>query len=84
MHKFRTRREFYGWLKSFFMISTPFNNISGRKCNSFSLLPTEKVLERDKFMSPDEARDFGLIDRVLSHPPSMGKNSLNDAEKSDD
>ena len=24
-------------------------------------------------MSPDEAKDFGLIDRVLSHPPSMEK-----------
>lgn len=30
---------------------------------------TEKALERDKFMSPEEAKDFGLIDRVLSHPP---------------
>jgi len=29
----------------------------------------EKGLERDKFMSPEEAKDFGLIDRVLSHPP---------------
>ncbi|KAL9950979.1 hypothetical protein ACROYT_G043563, partial [Oculina patagonica] len=31
----------------------------------------EKALERDKFMSPEEAKDFGLIDRVLSHPPPM-------------
>lgn len=31
---------------------------------------SEKGLERDKFMSPEEAKDFGLIDRVLSHPPS--------------
>ena len=30
---------------------------------------SEKGLERDKFMSPEEAKDFGLIDRVLSHPP---------------
>jgi len=35
----------------------------------------EKALERDKFMSPDEARDFGLIDRVLSHPPPMDNTS---------
>ena len=30
---------------------------------------SEKALERDKFMSPEEAKEFGLIDRVLSHPP---------------
>lgn len=26
----------------------------------------EKVMERDYFMSPDEAVSFGLIDRVIS------------------
>ena len=35
----------------------------------FLLRTSEKGLERDKFMSPEEAKDFGLIDRVLSHPP---------------
>ncbi|XP_022798193.1 uncharacterized protein LOC111336376 [Stylophora pistillata] len=34
-----------------------------------SLDEIEKALERDKFMSPEEAKEFGLIDRVLSHPP---------------
>ena len=29
-------------------------------------------------MSPDEAKDFGLIDRVLSHPPSMDKTTSSD------
>lgn len=29
-------------------------------------------------MSPDEARDFGLVDRVLSHPPSMDNTSTSD------
>ena len=27
----------------------------------------EEVTERDKFMSPDEAKDFGIIDNVLSN-----------------
>ncbi|XP_026760834.2 ATP-dependent Clp protease proteolytic subunit [Galleria mellonella] len=36
-------------------------------------LPVEKVqnsMERDCFMSPAEAKAFGLIDNVLEHPPS--------------
>lgn len=36
-------------------------------------LPLEKVqssMERDCFMSPVEAKAFGLIDNVLEHPPS--------------
>ncbi|KAJ8724068.1 hypothetical protein PYW07_008048 [Mythimna separata] len=36
-------------------------------------LPLEKVqtsMERDHFMSPIEAKSFGLIDNVLEHPPS--------------
>nr|XP_021192060.2 ATP-dependent Clp protease proteolytic subunit [Helicoverpa armigera] len=36
-------------------------------------LPIEKVqssMERDYFMSPTEAKSFGLIDNVLEHPPS--------------
>lgn len=32
---------------------------------------SEEILERDKFMSPDEAKEFGLIDRVLSSAPSF-------------
>lgn len=45
---------------------------------SFPLHTAEKALERDKFMSPEEAKDFGLIDRVLSHPPSMEQPSTAD------
>ncbi|CAH2045804.1 unnamed protein product, partial [Iphiclides podalirius] len=36
-------------------------------------LPLEKVqssMERDCFMSPTEAKTFGIIDNVLEHPPS--------------
>lgn len=27
-------------------------------------------MERDKYMSPDEAKELGIIDSVLQHPPS--------------
>ncbi|GAB1607378.1 ATP-dependent Clp protease proteolytic subunit, mitochondrial-like [Argonauta hians] len=39
----------------------------------------EKNMESDKFMSPNEALEFGLIDTVLEHPPNIGeeKNSSN-------
>ncbi|XP_018594088.1 ATP-dependent Clp protease proteolytic subunit, mitochondrial-like [Scleropages formosus] len=33
----------------------------------------ESVMERDRYMSPMEAQDFGIIDRVLVHPPQAGK-----------
>ncbi|XP_053707702.1 ATP-dependent Clp protease proteolytic subunit, mitochondrial isoform X1 [Synchiropus splendidus] len=33
----------------------------------------ESVMERDRYMSPMEAQDFGLIDRVLVHPPHAGQ-----------
>ena len=29
----------------------------------------ESNMERDKFMSPVEAKEFGLIDKILEHPP---------------
>merc|ERR1711988_1196111 len=29
----------------------------------------EQNMERDKFMSPVEAKEFGLIDKILEHPP---------------
>lgn len=29
-------------------------------------------MERDRYMSPMEAQDFGIIDRVLVHPPQAG------------
>ena len=32
----------------------------------------EQNMDRDKFMSPSEARDFGLIDKILEHPPKEG------------
>eukprot|EP00095_Tigriopus_kingsejongensis_P008979 maker-scaffold334_size202906-snap-gene-1.36 protein:Tk08979 transcript:maker-scaffold334_size202906-snap-gene-1.36-mRNA-1 annotation:"atp-dependent clp protease proteolytic mitochondrial" len=29
----------------------------------------ERSMERDKFMSPVEAKEFGLVDKILEHPP---------------
>uniref|UniRef100_A0A915L0H3 ATP-dependent Clp protease proteolytic subunit n=1 Tax=Romanomermis culicivorax TaxID=13658 RepID=A0A915L0H3_ROMCU len=31
----------------------------------------ENFMERDKFLSPEEAKQFGLIDHVLEHPPNL-------------
>ena len=28
-------------------------------------------MERDRFLSPEEAMSFGLIDKVLEHPPTL-------------
>lgn len=35
---------------------------------------SEEALERDNFLSPEEAKEFGLIDRVLSRPPDNTNN----------
>ncbi|XP_074641531.1 ATP-dependent Clp protease proteolytic subunit, mitochondrial-like [Tubulanus polymorphus] len=37
----------------------------------------ESSMERDKFMNPIEAKEFGLIDKVLEHPPSPGRQEEN-------
>ncbi|KAK7099988.1 ATP-dependent Clp protease proteolytic subunit-like [Littorina saxatilis] len=31
----------------------------------------ENSMERDRFMNPHEAKEFGLIDHVLEHPPTL-------------
>jgi len=45
----------------------------------------ERSMERDKFMSPSEAKDFGLIDKILEHPPkhqpAVGKDENNKKEE---
>lgn len=32
-------------------------------------------MERDKFMTPDEAKELGIIDSVLKHPPPVPESS---------
>lgn len=39
----------------------------------FDLLFTEAAMERDRFMNPDEAKEFGLIDKVLEQPPLVNE-----------
>ena len=39
-----------------------------------SMKQIEKIMERDTFMSPDEAKEMGLIDEVVSKRPSPLKN----------
>jgi ATP-dependent Clp protease protease subunit len=42
----------------------------------------EEAMERDKFMLPDEAKAFGLIDHVVDkRPPALGDQ---DKEKQED
>uniref|UniRef100_A0A1B0AWW7 ATP-dependent Clp protease proteolytic subunit n=1 Tax=Glossina palpalis gambiensis TaxID=67801 RepID=A0A1B0AWW7_9MUSC len=33
-------------------------------------------MERDSYMSPEEAKDMGLVDHVLAHPPAPDTNSI--------
>ncbi|XP_057289252.1 ATP-dependent Clp protease proteolytic subunit, mitochondrial, partial [Pezoporus wallicus] len=33
----------------------------------------EAAMERDRYLSPVEAQEFGLLDRVLVHPPPRGE-----------
>uniref|UniRef100_A0A8C3UFT7 ATP-dependent Clp protease proteolytic subunit n=2 Tax=Catharus ustulatus TaxID=91951 RepID=A0A8C3UFT7_CATUS len=33
----------------------------------------EAAMERDRYMSPVEAQEFGLLDQVLVHPPPRGE-----------
>lgn len=40
-------------------------------------------MERDKFMSPVEAKEFGIIDKILEHPPTpTQKQELSSADDS--
>jgi ATP-dependent Clp protease protease subunit len=32
----------------------------------------ENAMDRDRFMTPDEAKDFGLIDEVVTERPRLG------------
>lgn len=47
-----------------------------------SLEDIERALERDRFMSADEAKIFGLVDEVMAHKPTgSSESSLRDAKK---
>lgn len=42
----------------------------------------EENMERDKFMSPTEAKEFGLIDTVLTRPAKTQESSTTTVESS--
>lgn len=44
------------------------------------LLLTESSMERDKFMSPADAKEFGIIDKILDHPPKHGEKTTGASE----
>ena len=43
-------------------------------------LLAEPIMERDRFMSPEEAAEWGLIDKVLEHPPLTTPENENNEE----
>ena len=75
----------------YYLVPTPIRNLvpqisvfvhAGILVFIFYLNLAEKELERDKFLSADEAKDFGLVDRVLSHPP-ITESPLSNGDKVD-
>lgn len=49
------------------------------KHTGLDLATIERSIERDNFMSPEEARKFGLIDKVLTKPAKEGGEENADA-----
>jgi len=52
------------------------------KHTGLQLATVESSMERDKFMSPYEAKEFGLIDKILEHPPKH-QHLVKEEKKSD-
>lgn len=66
-------------------------NVRGRLNDIFvkhtgqELATIESAVERDRFLSPDEAAEFGLIDEVVtSRPPLPSEDSFEDAPKEEE
>ena len=47
------------------------NGIYAKHCGR-DLEKIERAMDRDNFMTPDEAKDFGLIDQVVASRPATG------------
>jgi ATP-dependent Clp protease protease subunit len=47
-----------------------------------SLKVIEDAMERDKFLTPEEAKEFGLIDTVVTERPPLPKDGKTDDAKS--
>lgn len=56
-------------------------NLLYGKHTGLQLSVIESNMERDKFMSPLEAKEFGLIDKILEHPPKHEHLAANKDEK---
>ena len=56
--------------KYLFVVLDPIKLVSTLRRLRFS----EDALERDNFMSPEEAKSFGVIDHVLSNQPLPSEN----------
>ena len=41
--------------------------VSEKCCRLFDICYAEKLTDRDKFMSAEEAKEFGMVDQVLAH-----------------
>lgn len=50
------------------------------KHSGLSLEKLAPMMERDKFMSADEAKEMGLIDEVLTSPPKVGEKASQNSE----
>ncbi len=59
------------------------NQIYG-KHTGLQLSVIEANMERDKFMSPAEAKEFGLIDKILQHPPKHEHHAAKDEKKDEE
>ena len=47
-----------------------------------SLVEIEQAVDRDRYMTPEEARDFGLVDEVVAHRPTPGETTDGGGEDS--
>ncbi|XP_013395183.1 ATP-dependent Clp protease proteolytic subunit, mitochondrial [Lingula anatina] len=61
-------------------IKSQLNNIYARHTN-LKLEELEPLVERDTYMSPSEAKQYGLIDSVLEHPPFPGEEETETPEQ---
>ncbi|PSN45780.1 ATP-dependent Clp protease proteolytic subunit [Blattella germanica] len=52
------------------------------KHTGLALDKIEMSMERDKFMSPLDAKEFGIIDKILDHPPKHGEKMENSEQMS--
>lgn len=47
------------------------------------LATIENAVERDRFLTPEEAKDFGIIDEVVDRRPAVDSSGDSDAKKTD-